>query len=101
MEDSCQLHAPASLPLGKQLRSPLCRRLGGSQSRSQYYGQKRNLFLSWESNYNFSVVQPVAIPTELSWHLDNGISGVEFSGSETTALFVMLLYYEGDEYQQF
>jgi hypothetical protein len=40
----------------------------------------------WESNHNLSVVQPVPIPTELSWHLGNSMSGVEFSGSGTTAL---------------
>jgi len=34
MEVSVQFHAPADLPLGKNLRYPLCRRLGGSQSRS-------------------------------------------------------------------
>jgi hypothetical protein len=40
-----------------------------------------------ESNHIFSVLQPVAVSTELFWHLGNGISGVEFSASETTALF--------------
>jgi hypothetical protein len=55
---SGQLHAPAALPPGKELRYPLDRRLGGPQSRSGRRGEH-----SWpyrDLNPEPSVVQPVA-----------------------------------------
>jgi hypothetical protein len=45
MEVSGQIHAPAALPPGKQLRYPLDRRLGGPQSQSGPYGEEKNRLL--------------------------------------------------------
>jgi hypothetical protein len=42
MEVSGQLHAPTVLPPGKGLWYPLCRRLGGPQSRSSRGGKEKN-----------------------------------------------------------
>jgi hypothetical protein len=42
MEVSGQLHAPAALPPGKETLLPICRRLGGPQSRSGYGGEEKN-----------------------------------------------------------
>jgi hypothetical protein len=41
--DVSQLHAPASLPSGKRLWSPLARRLGGPQNLSESCGIEKNL----------------------------------------------------------
>jgi hypothetical protein len=43
MEVSCQLHAPAALPLGKSPWYSLDRRLGGPQSRSGRGGVEKNI----------------------------------------------------------
>jgi hypothetical protein len=42
MEVSGQIHAPAALPQGKNLRYPLDRRLGGPQIRSGHGGEEKN-----------------------------------------------------------
>jgi hypothetical protein len=42
MEVNGQLHAPATLPPGKEPRYPLDRRLGGPQSRSGRSGEEKN-----------------------------------------------------------
>jgi hypothetical protein len=49
MEVSGQLHTPAALPGGKELRHLLDRRLDGLQSRSQRCGEEDNLFPGVES----------------------------------------------------
>jgi hypothetical protein len=43
MEVSGQLHAPVTLPPGKQPWYPLYRGLGGPHSRSEHYGEEKNL----------------------------------------------------------
>jgi hypothetical protein len=64
---SSQLHAPAALPQGKRLQYPMDMDLGGSQSRSGYYGDEKDFALAENRN---PVVHPVvrnytdgAIPT--------------------------------------
>jgi hypothetical protein len=42
MEVSGQLHDPAALPPGKEIRYPLDRRLGRPQSRSGSGGEEKN-----------------------------------------------------------
>jgi hypothetical protein len=42
MELSGQLHAPATLSLGKEPQYPLDRRLGGPQGRYGHYGEEKN-----------------------------------------------------------
>jgi hypothetical protein len=42
MEVSGQLHAPATVPPGKEPLEPLDRRLGGPQSRSGRGGEEKN-----------------------------------------------------------
>jgi hypothetical protein len=47
MELSCQLHAPATLPLAKEPPVPIgYRRLGGPRSRSERDGEEKNLFFA-------------------------------------------------------
>jgi hypothetical protein len=64
-----QLHAPASLLPGKQPPYQLYRRLGGPQSQSERYGEKKDL-LSLPRIEPRLVICPalslVAIPIELS-----------------------------------
>jgi hypothetical protein len=48
MEVSGQLHTPATYPLGKSPRHPFYRRLGGSQSRSERWGEEKDLLLLLE-----------------------------------------------------
>jgi hypothetical protein len=43
MEVNGQLHAPTALPLGKSPRYPLDRKLSGPRSRSELYGEEKNL----------------------------------------------------------
>jgi hypothetical protein len=57
MEASGQLCTPAALTLEKD---PLYRRLGGAQSRSGNYGEKKDFLPHWESNPDFLVIQPIA-----------------------------------------
>jgi hypothetical protein len=47
MEVSGQLHALAALPRGSRPRYPMDRRLGGPQSRSERYGEDKNLALDY------------------------------------------------------
>jgi hypothetical protein len=68
LEVSGQLHAPATLPPGKELRYPLDRLLGGPQSQSWRCGEEKILDPSgtqtpttWSSSPS-----PVTIPIELS-----------------------------------
>jgi hypothetical protein len=58
MEVSCQLHAPAALPPGKEPRYPLYGRLGGPQSRSGRSGEKKNS--QPLSGLEPQIIQPVA-----------------------------------------
>jgi hypothetical protein len=46
MDVNGQLHAPAALPPEKYLRYRLDRRLGGPQSRSERYGEEKDLALT-------------------------------------------------------
>jgi hypothetical protein len=60
MEESGQLHAPATLPQGKGPWYPLDRRLGGPQSHSGRGGAKKNSQLRRESKPRNPIVQPIA-----------------------------------------
>jgi hypothetical protein len=57
---SGQLHVPAALPPGKNLRYPCYRRLGGPQSRAGRYGEVKNFTLPGLEPPLPLVVQPVA-----------------------------------------
>ena len=51
MEESCQLHVPATLPPGKVHWCPMNRRLGGLQSWSGHFGAKENSFLCLQPSW--------------------------------------------------
>jgi hypothetical protein len=57
MEVSGQIHDPAALPSGKELRHFLDRRMGGLQSRSRRYEEQENISLAGNQT---PAVQPVA-----------------------------------------
>jgi hypothetical protein len=71
MEMSGYIHAPDALPMGKDPRYPLHRRLGGPQSRSESGVKKKKVpslpLLGIE--HCRSVCSLVTIVTELSWLL--------------------------------
>jgi len=53
MELSCQLQAPAA-SVGNTASLSIEQRLGEPQRLSGYFGEKRNFFAYWESNFRFS-----------------------------------------------
>jgi hypothetical protein len=54
------LKDPTALPLGKSSRFPFIRKLSGLQGRSGSSVESKNIpHPNWESNIDFSVVQPV------------------------------------------
>jgi hypothetical protein len=57
MKENGQLHALATLSLGRELLNPLNRRLGGPQSQSKHCGEENNLSPCWESNTNSPTFQ--------------------------------------------
>jgi hypothetical protein len=63
MEVSGQLDAPAALPPGKEPTVPFGQEAGWLENRSGRYGEEKHLN---PTGYGTQVVQPVAIPTELS-----------------------------------
>ena len=80
LELSGQFHASAALPPGKTARYPLCRRLGGPQSRSGRNGQDdKSLYPSWTG----ATIPPPSSPLiySLYWLSYPGLDDQEFSQS--------------------
>jgi hypothetical protein len=61
MEANGQLHVPAAFLLEESAQHPSVRRLGGLKSRSECYGEEKNLILAGNRTPG---MQPVGIPTE-------------------------------------
>jgi hypothetical protein len=80
-----QRHAPAALPLGKETRYPLYRKLGGFQSRS---GRVRKI--SPPLGFDARNVQPVA-SRYTDWECENIISWLKGNEAESLAEYLTLL----------